>query len=535
MTSRKALWGLIAVAAVARLLWAGLLGAGNDEAYHALYTQHFDWSFYDHPPMMAVLAALGRIGEPHFGAIFPLRVMFVLLFAGSMFLIARLTERSYGPRAGWLAAFLLSIAGYYPVAAGSFVLPDGPLLFFWLLTLERFQAALQSHASRRGGIRPWVQVGLAWGCALLSKYHGVMLPGVLGLTLIGIPQARVWIRRPGPYLALVIGMVVFSPVIGWNAAHGWASLGFQAGRAVPGSMIPRPDRLLLGVAAQAAYLTPWIWFAVITALVTGLRAWKNSTAGTWDRFWLAQPLIPLGLFSVVGLWRMLLPHWSLVGLLPMIPLAAAELARQFERSAESRRRVQTRMVRWACFLLVAMVVVLMQFQFGLLGRGFNSRLQALAVTLDPTAELYGWSDVARELENRHLLEDPNAFLFTSRWYHSGQLAFALGDRHPVLCYSPRMSQGFSVWSRPEQWVGHDGILVVLNDNPVEVQMYQRWFESIEPLGEFDIDRAGTAVKHVRLYRCKNQTQPFPFNGVRSRPAGGTLAPQAIAARETVQK
>ena len=535
MSYRQALWCLVTTATVLRLIWASELGAGNDEAYHALYTQHFDWSFYDHPPMMAILAAIGRLAEPSFGVIFPIRLVFVLLFAGSTLLMARLTERSFGSRAGFLAAFLLSVAGYYPVAAGAFVLPDGPLLFFWLLTLERFQAALQSLKARRGSMIPWIGVGLAWGCALLSKYHGVLLPGVMGLTLIGLPQARVWLRKPGPYLAFAIGLVVFSPVVGWNAAHGWASLGFQAGRAVPGSMLPRPDRLLLGVAAQAVYLTPWVWLTLVMALTAGFRAWRNNTAGTWDRFWLAQPVIPLALFSIVGLWRMLLPHWSLVGLLPMIPLAAAELARQTELSAESRRKVQRRLVCWAGLLLVGAAMVQAQFRYGFLSRWISPNLQAQAAKLDPTAELYGWSEVARELEERQLVNDSETFLFTSRWYHSGQLAFALGDRRNVLCYNPRMSQGFSQWSRPEEWVGHNGILVVLNDNPLETELFRNWFEVIEPLGEFDVNRAGAAVKHVRLYRCVNQTKPYPFNGVRTRPYGGTQATRALAARDTVQK
>ena len=105
MSYRQALWCLVTTAIVLRLIWASELGAGNDEAYHALYTQHLDWSFYDHPPMMAVLAAIGRLAEPSFGVIFPIRLVFVLLFAGSTLLMARLTERSFGSRAGFLAAF----------------------------------------------------------------------------------------------------------------------------------------------------------------------------------------------------------------------------------------------------------------------------------------------------------------------------------------------------------------------------------------------------------------------------------------------
>src|SRR5262249_49683904 len=149
---------------------------------------------------------------------FGLRLGFVILFAGSTLLLARLTARLFGARAGALAAFLLNATGYFGAAASTLAVPDGPLIFFWLLTLDRVVVALSPGAGRW----VWVQVGLAWGGALLSKYQGVFLPVGAGLYLLIEPSARGWLRRPGPYLALLVGLVVFSPVIAWNAAHGWA-------------------------------------------------------------------------------------------------------------------------------------------------------------------------------------------------------------------------------------------------------------------------------------------------------------------------
>ena len=50
-----------------------------------------------------------------------------------------MTTRSYGAWAGFLAAFALNVTGYYGLAAATFALPDGPLLFFWLLTIDRLE------------------------------------------------------------------------------------------------------------------------------------------------------------------------------------------------------------------------------------------------------------------------------------------------------------------------------------------------------------------------------------------------------------
>ena len=62
---------------------------------------------------------------------------FIALFAGSTWLLARLTTRCYGELAGFLAALALNLTAYYGLAASTFALPDGPLLFFWLLTIDR--------------------------------------------------------------------------------------------------------------------------------------------------------------------------------------------------------------------------------------------------------------------------------------------------------------------------------------------------------------------------------------------------------------
>jgi len=142
MTPRHALLCLIVVSGCLRLIWAGSTGLGHDEAYHYLFSVHRDWSYFDHPPMLAVVES---IGPALFGSSAPmaLRFGFVLLFAGSTWLLFRLTARSFGDRAGLMASLAINISAYHTAAAGAFALPDGPLLFFWLLTLDRIDLALR--------------------------------------------------------------------------------------------------------------------------------------------------------------------------------------------------------------------------------------------------------------------------------------------------------------------------------------------------------------------------------------------------------
>ena len=108
-------------------------------------------SYYDHPPMMAWIEMLG-LSLPGAGAsAWAIRIGFIAMFAGSTYLLARLTARYYGERAGFLAALALNLTGYYGLAASTFALPDGPLLFFWLLSLDRMAIALEPVSSRKKG------------------------------------------------------------------------------------------------------------------------------------------------------------------------------------------------------------------------------------------------------------------------------------------------------------------------------------------------------------------------------------------------
>jgi 4-amino-4-deoxy-L-arabinose transferase-like glycosyltransferase len=554
MTARRALWGLIALSTILRLAWAASLGVGNDEAYYYLFTLHPDWSYFDHPPMTAVIEAAGLLltgGEP---SPLSLRLGFVAMFAGTTWLMARLTSRFYGERAGVIAALLLNVTAYFGAAAGAFALPDGPLTFFWLLALDRLAAALMSP----GRLRPWAWVGLAWGGALLSKYHGLLLPVCAGAYLVLEPRARGWLRRPGPYLALSVGLLTFAPVIGWNAAHDWASFSFQANRALGGLRF-RPDFLAVAVIGQVGYALPWIWLPLMLVLLRSgpLSLWervrvrvartrgdgetshnppdpglnqkskadvrstltpalsqgergKGQKPGAGDRFFLVQALVPLGAFLLVACQQPVMPHWGLVGLLPAFPMLGTDWAARWESGPKAMGR---RLAWMAAVPVVLGILAVAHLRAGVFQKGGEGSLGLVKVAHDPTLDLYGWEQIARELTQRGLVGEPGTFLFTSKWYHSGQLAFATGARSPVLCYSARKPLGFAQWSRPEEWVGRDGILVVVNHSSTEPAAFDRWFERIEFLGHFTVDRAGAEVKRVRLYRCVRQTRPFPYAGL----------------------
>ncbi len=431
-----------------------------------------------------------------------MRIGFIILFGGSTWLLARLTTRTYGPWAGFLAALALNVTGYYGLAAATFALPDGPLLFFWLLTIDRLEVALRDLQSSR--LRPWIWVGVAWGGAMLSKYHAVFLPLGTALYIVLSPPMRRWLTRPGPYLASGVGILVFSPVLIWNASHGWASFLFQGGRAV-GQWTLRPDFLLLAIVAQAGYLFPWIWASLVLILIRRCRAWR--LAHEQERLWLCLALVPLAIFTGVACFRPVLPHWGLIGLVSLFPILGHYWAvRLLERPVYMKTMVGI----CAGFAVCLMVLAVAEYRFGWLQRNGRGSWGIVDARTDPTLDLYGWDQVAERIKRLGLVDDPRTFVFTSYWYQSAHLAHELGPGHPVLCYNADDPRGFAFWSRPDEWLGRDGILVVVGEIETWPRYFGRWFGSIEPVSDFQVERNGKPVRRVQLYRCHEQRRAFPF-------------------------
>ncbi len=432
-----------------------------------------------------------------------------------------MTTRYYGETAGFLAALALNLTGYYGLAASMFALPDGPLLFFWLLTLDRLSLAVfvgwvkptgeeaspsVGFTHPTGPLRYWIEAGVAWGGAMLSKYHAIFIPLGVAAFLLSDPRRRRHLRQPGPYLALAIGLMVFSPVLVWNARNGWVSFLFQGGRAV-GGWIPRPDSLARALLAQAGYLFPWLWIPLVLLLIRGWRRWPAMADGP-ERLWLCVAAFPLAVFTAVACFRQVLPHWGLIGLVPLFPMLGRAWAERLESKPVIVRR---RLAAYAGLSMTLVVLTLVEFRTGWFQRGGSTRWGLLSDRTDPTLDFYGWDQVAGKIRQLGLVDDPKSFVFTRYWYQSAQIAYALGGDRPALCYNSDDPRGFAFWSRPEDWIGHDGVLVLVGDEPKVIARYfGRWFTRVEPAAEFWVERSGKPVRRIRLYRCVQQRIAYPF-------------------------
>jgi 4-amino-4-deoxy-L-arabinose transferase-like glycosyltransferase len=244
-----------------RLLVAGTTSLSPDEAYYWVWSRALAPGYLDHPPMVALWIRAGTavLGDGALGV----RLLAPLSGAlGSILLAAAAEDLFPGRRLGVPAAALFNSTLLMGVGAISMT-PDTPLVFFWTAALWGLARML-----RTGRPGWWMVIGLASGGALTSKYTAVLLGLGVTMWLVADPAGRRWLRTPGPWLGAVIAMLCFAPVLGWNAAHDWASFAKQAGRTGDWHPAQAANHVLELVGGQLGLATPWV--AVLCAVGIGL-------------------------------------------------------------------------------------------------------------------------------------------------------------------------------------------------------------------------------------------------------------------------
>ncbi len=427
-----------------RIVLAGAIGLGVDESYAVAVARPFHLSYYDHPPAVFWLAgAMTELAGAHPWA---LRLPFILLFAGTTWMLFRLGSRLVGEWAGAYGAVAMNLAPVFSLSTASWILPDGPLLFFLVASAYCLVRALEERTNDFGW---WCAAGVAGGCAGLSKYVAV-LAAVGVFAFLATSPARRSLKGPGPWVALVLALLVVSPVFVWNATHAWVSFRFQIGHTgTSGFSGVHPAALATSIAGQALYLFPWIWVGLVWALVAGFLA--GPRAPSWLLCWLAVgPVLALSAVALGG--HPGLPHWASGGYVFAFPLLGARLAAQ--------RTAAPRLLRTAClgaagaFLMVVSVLGV-QAATGMV----RDMAPGMFRHGDPTLELVDWREVIPELERLGLGSHAHLVAAAADWIAAGKLAYALGPGVPVVCLGSAPHQ-FSYLYDERTFQGDDALLVV---------------------------------------------------------------------------
>jgi hypothetical protein len=465
---------LILVTTALRLAFATTTGLGVDESYMVAAGREFSLGYFDHPPAAWWLSlAAAQIAGTEAPVV--VRLPFILLFALTTCLMARLGNAIGGPRAGFWAAVTLNLSPVFGITSGTWVLPDGPLD----CALTGAALCLMRALPAKGSIAwmYWLGAGVCAGLAMFAKYSAILTIAGAVLFLLRHEGARLWLHRWPPYVAGAIALIIFSPVYIWNAHHQWASFDFQAARAGGWHLHPLAPLTTLG--GEALFVLPWFWLPMV---ILGARAFRSG----WREqllAWLAAP--PIVIFALVAAWssQRVLFHWAAPGYLMLFPLLGRYVATWWER-----RGVRAAIIGTAMLCLVSMTVVSSQLQF--------DWLRAVMPQKDPTAEGINWTSLRDDLAARGLLH-PGTVVGVPDWRDAGKIAYALGPQVTVLCLN-HDSREFGFSNPPGQWQGADVLLLIVDHPDTVLPVLRGQFAGIERLPPSAITLRGRVLRTVTV-------------------------------------
>jgi len=379
--SDRLLWGMLLYAVLLRLAYLGSTELFYEEAYYWNYAQHLDIGYLDHPPLVAWIIGLftGLMGDTEFAVRFGAFVCWLI----TAWFIFRLTRRVFQGAPEWAAVLLAAILPAY-FATGLVMTPDAPLVACWSAAVYFLYRALIDEQRAA-----WWGVGVAAGLGLLAKYT-FALWGLAALCfLLADRRSRKWFFRPELYWATGVALALFSPVIIWNAGHGWLSFAYQSGGRMAA---PATFDLPYFIASIILLLTPTgLLTVVLVVLYRRLVATGGGPVSADARGYyllITLTLAPVAVLAVLSLTRETKFHWTApcwLGILAyMAVIVRGRLSGTIPKRVDQCRRA------WPATLVVC-----------LLGYGIFLHYLALGLPGIPYPQnfhLLGWRDFGRQLE-----------------------------------------------------------------------------------------------------------------------------------------
>ncbi len=473
--------GVVGYVVVLRLLFIGLVDLLPQEAYYWNYSQHLDFGYLDHPPMVAWLIWAGTsvFGNNEFGV----RIAAWLGWFLTAFFSFRLTRRMFGKSAAFVSLLLVAALPFF-FATGFFITPDAPLAAAWagaLCFLERALIGGRRHA--------WWGVGICIGLGMLSKYSIALLGPATLLFMLIDARARPWLKRPEPYLAAVLALLIFSPVIYWNLKNGLSSFAFQSTRRVGGQF---EFSLPMLIVQASALLTPPGLFAAGAAL---WAQWKRpvatATAQRISHFILIFTLLPLTVFVVFSLTRAVKMNWTGPLWLALLPAMAAVVVAVGQRSSPLDITIRRGWVPTVAISLAFYGIAFNYLVLGIPGVGYVFRLPGAPVA---------WNEFGREAGalQRAVKQATGAeplLIGLDPYNTASELAF-YGKANGGVTNSVgrglfgQQSLMYGYWHRPDTLYGRPAILFAFKRYQLEDPALSNYFASLGAPMEQVITKGG---------------------------------------------
>lgn len=507
--SKKLLW-LIIAATLLRCITALTTELGNDEVYYLTYAQHLQWNYFDHPPMVALLIRLTTFNLSLTNEFF-VRLGPVLLAAVNTWLIYRIASKLKNSNSGLLAALLFTASPYCSIIAGTFILPDSPQLFFYMLSISLLVDIAVSKAINAEQRLKLLLFGVCSGLCIMSKVHGVFL--WLGFGLYIITAKRKLLQEGTLYAAAAITALIVSPILVWNLQNHFATYTFHSSRVTAGNTI-HADSFLRELAGGILYNNPVNYFLFVVTTVLLLKDKRLLRTDVIKLLLLlALPLIIILLG--ISLTRDTLPHWSGPAYISFILITAVYLPSMLLRPAFLKKNIFNISYAAIIFLtgMITAGLLAVNFYPGTAGK----KDIVLLGDGDFTLDMYGWKETAKKFNalysrSKEKNITTTSFIISNKWFPAAHIDnyiaqpmhldfIALGDTGDIHTYAWLNNYRKQLQQDDDAW-----FITTSNNFQNPEEKYAGIFKTISKPDTITIKRSGLPAKNILIYLLKSYRQ-----------------------------
>lgn len=501
----------------------GEIELSEDEAYQWLWSKHLALSYYSKPPMIALAQFFGTSiwGDNELGVRFLSPVIALALGV----LLLRFMAREVSPAAGFWTVALCATAPL--LAVGSTLMTVDPLLvLFWTSAMMVGWRAAQPS----GTTGQWLATGLLVGLGFLSKYTAAIQLASFVLFFALWKPSRLQLRKPGPWLALVVFALCMTPVLIWNSQHGWITVHHVGENA----KLDKPWEPTLAyffefAGSEAGLMNP-VYF--VAALWASFALWTQRERRPLALYFFAMSAPVFFGYWLYSLHSRILPNWIAAAVVPMFCLAVVFWEERWRNGARAVTRWLTVGVLFGAF------AVAICHDTGIIHELTKRRLPP---KMDPLRRVDGWRETAaiiRQARQQLLVEGRDVLILGSHYGITGLTTFYLPEARVGLPDKPLVY--FRTSDTPKNqfyfWPGyrgtHRGANAIYVDESPPPNLKRGWFwdwlarkkdiydekpprkvkvprevieefESVTDLGTRDIVIRGQIVRRVQLFACRN--------------------------------
>jgi dolichol-phosphate mannosyltransferase len=455
-----------------RVVLAALCPPVADESYYMIWHKYLDWSYVDHPGMIAWINYLFNqvIKDTLFAvrsvALF-LYFISILFIYKSVFLISENKEKSY------LSAIIFALIPYNLIV-GITMQVEQPLLAFTAIVTFYYLMLLKTESRKM-----FYYIAFFSALGTLSKYTMLVVTGSYFLFILFNNRYRILMFSKEFFLSIFLYLGMMFPIVYWNMNNKLQSLAFHSGRFEGVSFQYIPDFLL----NATLYASPVLIFLFILSLKR--KVYKKSP---YMRDLILLCLLVFITFLIVSFKVKVWGHWVAVMYVPLSIVVAVGLY-------EIRSKILYWMTGFSGVLLLFLLFISPGVIFNVndllsnyrIAQGIESIRSEVAGQVHIYADFHGSAGQLTYYGNTRVYLPLGVFKKVDRW---GEAQFALW--------------GTALIDRG------DTVLYYGDNDPVTKSKLEAFFTSVSVVSDYKLRVLEPHINKKVMYLCEGSELSFNF-------------------------